>query len=143
MNKLPTKARYKIAEAAEKWLLDTKSERTSGYCERAKKQMLRLAGVPEVMRTESAGSARDAFEQYNALGLVMPKGTRPQIGDILYKVGDGDGKFGHVGIKSKVNRVIENSSAHVGPGDTDARGWRSEANFKTARIVRLWETPKK
>lgn len=141
VEKLRTNDRYKIAKAAEKWLVGRASEQRSGFCERAKKEMLRLADVPRELRTENAASAREAFGIYQKMGLVMPVGTKPQIGDILYKVGDGDGKFGHVGIKSGLNRVIENSSAHVSEGDRDARGWRSEKNFATARVVRLWETP--
>lgn len=141
VKRLPTNYRYVIAASAEAGITAEWMEKRSMYCERAKKQMLRHAKVPERLRTESAGSARDAFAMYEELGLVMPRGTVAQIGDILYWVEDGDGRYGHVGIKYSSTRFAENSSVHTGPEDFDARGWRFVARRPGYRVVRLWETP--
>ena len=139
--RMKTESRLRIARTSEDALTANWSEHRPGYCELCKKHVLRRAGVPEELRTESAGSARQAFAEYEELGLAMPVGTVAQIGDILYWVRDGDGKHGHVAIKVRVDRYNENSTVHCGPGDKDARGWRYLSGHPGYRVVRLWETP--
>lgn len=139
MEKLRNDKRYLIAGYAEKALKDEGYETRPGWCQRWVKQVLLKAGVSPEMATEGARSAKDAFSRHKENGMVMPKGTRLNIGDILYKVSVGNGKFGHVGIYIGNDTVAENSSYHVNGARTDARGTRSVKSFGACQVVRLWQ----
>lgn len=138
--RLPQKDRYKLAAQFEKSLTGEGYEKKPGLCLRKIRVDLEECNVPEEMRVPYGQSARSMFKIYEKRGYVMPVGTRPQIGDILFKVADGDGKAGHVGGKFAANKIGENSSAHWTEENQDARGWRTERNYKGARVVRLWES---
>lgn len=132
--------RFEIARKAEEGISAKWSEKRPGFCERWVKQVLRHVEVPEPLRMEDAVSARAAFEEYRAAGLAMPVGTVAQIGDLMYWVRDGDGKFGHVAIKFASDRYGENSSVHYSIGTGDARGWRYVSGHPGYRVVRLWKS---
>lgn len=139
MEKLETGKRYEIAERAVKFLTGPGVESRPGWCQRWVKQVLLSLDVSPAMAVDGATSARNAFERYEALGMVMPAGTRANIGDILYKVRARDGLFGHVGIYIGKGKVAENSSAHWSGAHPDARGVRDFDNFPGYRVVRLWK----
>lgn len=138
MKKLPAGKRYEIADRAVKYLTGPGVEKRPGWCQRWVKQVLLSLDVKSEMACEGAESARQAFEWYQAMGMVMPEGTPPNTGDILYKVRPSDGLAGHVGIYIGKDKVAENSSAHWTGKHPDARGVRGLSNFPGARIVRLW-----
>jgi hypothetical protein len=142
VKRMPTAFRYEIARKAKKALAVKGFESRPTWCQRWVKQVLLSLGVSSELAVEGSQSARVAFNRYQDMGMVMPKGTVANIGDILYKVRATDGRAGHVGIYIGDNLVAENSSAHVGIDDNEARGVRSLDNFPEYRVVRIWETPK-
>lgn len=138
VEKLDAGKRYEIADRAVLNLTLKGAERRPGWCQRWVKQVLIAVGASQTLRCEGAESAREAFEWYVAMEMVMPEGTPPNIGDILYKVRPKDGLFGHVGIYIGRGKVAENSSAHWNGRHPDARGVRDISNYPGHRVVRIW-----
>ncbi len=80
-------------------------------------------------------TARQAFAWYKKRGYHVPRERGSVVGDLLFKVSPGAGKFGHVGGRITMNRVAENSTVH---GISEARGIRTLAAFgDNYEIIRL------
>jgi hypothetical protein len=112
-------------------------ESRAGFCARWERQTGRAAGFPASIVPDGLPTARARFAWYQARGYALRAGTRPQPGDIVFKVRPVDGKAGHEGIMLTVDLVGENSSAHVGDTDREARGVRPIRAFPSCRVVRL------
>jgi hypothetical protein len=80
-------------------------------------------------------TARQAFAWYKERGYHIPRKQGSVVGDLLFKVSDGAGKFGHVGGRVFDNKVAENSTVH---GISEARGVRTLKAFgSNYEIIRL------
>ncbi len=99
-------------------------ERQVGYCWRQIRRSLVKAGVPREKLPPQGYDAAEAFEFFQKKGWVRPTLMNSIPGDIVFWVGKGHGKHGHVGGRVQGNRLAENSSYHWNGGDGDARGFR-------------------
>lgn len=138
VTKMPEQKRFAIVESAKHGLEAPWAEKRPGFCQRWVRQVLHNAGVPTELQTLGSPDARTSFRMYEEKGCVMPVGTKPQIGDLLYWIGDGHGRHGHVGIKSTPTHFNENSSVHAESELGDARGYRLLKSCPGYRVVRLW-----
>jgi hypothetical protein len=130
-----------LADQAKKGLTD-KSVKTAGYCQRWVRQQIMATYGPTLYKKYfekfMKGSAYETMLAFQKSPYAVPVSNGSVIGDILYKGRKTSGKYGHVGIRIVGNRVAENSSSHIAPGDNDARGIRSyEAYGPYELIVRL------
>lgn len=133
-----------LATAAIPALTDKNFVKTAGYCQKWIRQL--------IMKTYGTAKYKKYFEKYMGASAVetmnnfknspyaVPVKNGSMVGDILYKGNKTSGKYGHVGVRIPGNKVAENSSSHVGPGDNDARGIRSLSAYGDFElIVRLPE----
>jgi hypothetical protein len=135
-----------LADQAKKGLTD-KSVKTAGRCQHwVRLQIIEAYGARlyrKYFQKYMKGSAYETMLAFQKSPYAVPVENGSVIGDILYKGRKTSGKYGHVGIRIAGNKVAENSSSHIAPGDNDARGIRSyEAFGPYELIVRLPEPSK-
>lgn len=130
--------KFHIQQAALLALSAPGFESQPGYCWRWCRQVLESMPEHNFPIPPRGVDAKGAFRWYERRGFALPPGTVPQTGDLLFKVSAANGKHGHVGIFVGKNRVAENSSAHVGERDREARGMRTLLGFGgPVRVVRV------
>lgn len=132
-----------IVRAAIQALTAPWSEDEARYCLRFARTAVERAGYGDrfdaLFRPDRDPAAKEAARAFRAAGWAVS--GKPKPGDLLFKT---DGDYGHVGILIEYNaatgrgKVAENSTAHVGAGDRDARGTRTLGQFGPWQVtVRL------
>jgi hypothetical protein len=99
-------------------------ETEAGMCLRFVRQVAQSAFGEAAWPVPRGSDAKDALEWFTARGALLGKSNLGTPGCLLFWVGPGHGKHGHVAIRIPGNRFAENSSLHIGRGDADARGVR-------------------
>ncbi len=128
----------RIAESMRLGLSAEWGEKRVGQCWRQMRLSLRHAGIEKEDLPPQGSDAAQAFEWFKTHGRVRPTLTNSLPGDLIFWVGSGHGKHGHVGGRIAGNRLAENSSYHSGPNDDDARGTRDLRQlFGISGVVRL------
>ena len=108
-----------------------------GWCAMWVRQVMQTAGVPLSIFPNGYGSAKAQYRYFKSKGYEKKWEYGLKHGDLLYKVGLLTVPNGHVGIYIGGGLVAENSSAHVGPRDREARGIRKLSSYKGAKVIRL------
>lgn len=127
-----------IAEKAREGLDANWSEWRVGFCWRYVRQILARAGVKAEDYPPQGVDAAGAFAWFKERGMVRKSLTNSLPGDIIFWVGPGHGRHGHVGFRIYGNMLAENSSYHVSGDDDDARGTRALSQLSgISGVVRI------
>lgn len=111
-------------------------EKRPSYCARWLRQVVEEATNDASILPDWL-DARAQFYFLQAKGFAIPVSNGSVPGDLLYKIGLGQGLHGHCGIRVPGNHVAENSSYHSAY-DSDARGMREIEEFgRVTGIIRL------
>lgn len=113
-------------------------ESRPGYCWKWIRQVLTQYYGGHKNMPPVGVDAKEAMEWYQKKGWALPSGSVPQVGDLIFWVGDSHGVHGHVAMRILGNLMAENSSLHASGKDREARGVRPlPRNFDRVVVVRL------